>query len=411
MTQSVKYSDDRQQEYENTYQAENLMMKVMYFLSCLVVLAQVLQISGLVSILIAILYAATFVLFAVSWIYEFSILDAFAIVIVLLSFVHVFLNALASGSNVSFSYLRKWIMFSSTIVFFASAFKLVPDEKLLKEVRVGNVCLALFLMEEYVRQGRSVYYLNGIYTEYLIFHFTNPNLTALFLGTIAIFEVCRVYSCRGVQMKVLHAALAAVMIFFSAETQSRNILLVTTVFVILFLVLLIRKQRELKRSWLAALLVSVYPLFFSLIYLRTISWIKREGFLSFLVEKGKELSSRTNIWQTAFSQFRESPLLGAYYQMSGGTGLSQAHNTGVDILTSYGLIPFILVNVFLVQVMYRSGQAIARENFIYLAAFACCLLMGTGEAALFSGGLCIQIFVGTFLILANFGEKKEAEET
>ena len=90
--------------------------------------------------------------------------------------------------------------------------------------------------------------------------------------------------------------------------------------------------------------------------------------------------------------------------MSGGTGISQAHNTCLDVLTSYGVIVFALTVIFLTYILYWNGKKLAEKKFLYLAAFGCLLLMGTGEAALFSGGLCIQVVVGIFLALINVKE-------
>lgn len=115
--------------------------------------------------------------------------------------------------------------------------------------------------------------------------------------------------------------------------------------------------------------------------------------------EGKELNSRTDIWEPAFRRFASSPVLGAYCQISDGTGMSQLHNTHVDILVSYGTSVLVLTCVFLYVLMRDLRTEVSDDA---LAGFICVLLLGIGEAALFSGGLGITLFFGVFL-----GLKKE----
>lgn len=124
--------------------------------------------------------------------------------------------------------------------------------------------------------------------------------------------------------------------------------------------------------------MSVAPLLFAGLYMRVVDAPFFARFFSFATAEGKELNSRTDIWEPAFRRFASSPVLGAYCQISDGTGMSQLHNTHVDILVSYG------------------------TSVLVLAGFICVLLLGIGEAALFSGGLGITLFFGVFL-----GLKKE----
>ena len=40
-----------------------------------------------------------------------------------------------------------------------------------------------------------------------------------------------------------------------------------------------------------------------------------------------------------------------------------------------------------------------------MLAFACAIILGIGEAALFSGGLGLYIFVGSLLLLSGYTEE------
>ena len=383
---------------------ENRLTSFLYILACITLAAQVLNRGGIVSALIAIIFALTFVLLGVTWIREFAGIDLLAIVILLFSFISIFAGTLSERSNVSFEYMRKWIMFSSTIAFLTSAMKFRADQPLTKLVIRGSDILTLFFIEEYFRQGRAVFYLNGLYTRYLCFHFTNPNLTALFLLCIAMMEITGIANAKKFIAKFAHAAMAAALSYFVYQTQSRNSLLVLILFAAVFAFVQIFRKPEYRTSKILSALIAVYPLLFVLIYLKLIDVVSKESIFAPLVEEGKSLNSREQIWTSTVRLFQQSPVIGAYYQMSGGTGISQAHNTCLDILVSYGTVVFVLVVVLLVRLLYEKGVVLSKGRFLYLAAFACLLMAGSGEAALFSGGLCIQIMVGIFLTMMRAEE-------
>ncbi len=123
--------------------------------------------------------------------------------------------------------------------------------------------------------------------------------------------------------------------------------------------------------------------------------------LSFLISEGKLLNSRMAIWESAMKYFYQSPLIGCYYEISGGTGSSQLHNTHLDILVSYGLPVFFGTCLLLYRWLFRRDRKYSRTSYIYLISFCCVLFLGMGEAALFSGGLGIYIFGGMYLLFSQ----------
>ncbi len=122
------------------------------------------------------------------------------------------------------------------------------------------------------------------------------------------------------------------------------------------------------------------------------------------------MNSRSKVWKAAFQAFESSPVFGAYYQISGGTGLSQMHNTHVDILTSYGLSVLVLVCVYLYLLMRDSQMKVKPSaSSTPLLGFICALFLGVGEAALFSGGLSVYLFFGIFLAMTDKGKETDEE--
>ena len=203
--------------------------------------------------------------------------------------------------------------------------------------------------------------------------------------------------------------LFAVLVFFLLKTKSRNALLVFIAFIVLAIVawFYLKKRNRLSR-WLA-LLIAVWPLIFAGLYFAVLTSDWFVNALSFMVEDGKNLDSRVDIWQYAFDTIRDWPVFGGYYQVTVGAELGHMHNTHVNTLASHG--PVVLV--LLCALLYRLLHGCCLKNYgctLYLVGFVCVLLLGMGESALFSGGLSFYIFAGLFLILARSGEE-ETEKT
>ena len=78
------------------------------------------------------------------------------------------------------------------------------------------------------------------------------------------------------------------------------------------------------------------------------------------------------------------------------------HNTHLEIAASYGVIVMILVCILLAVYIYRRGHVCQnKQGMSYILGFCGAILVGLGEAALFSGGLGIYIFVGAYLLMGN----------
>jgi len=121
-----------------------------------------------------------------------------------------------------------------------------------------------------------------------------------------------------------------------------------------------------------------------------------------LFSEAKALSSRTEVWTNAFEMIKAHSITGAYYQISDGTGSSQMHNTHIDVWASYGTIVFILLIIYLIRIVISiSEKCTLKLQTISVIAFLGIIVMGTGEAALFSGGVGIYILSCSFLLLAK----------
>ena len=383
-----------------------------YLLGVIIIACQLFALRDMASALFYGTFFVTLILWVSTLFDSVNDIDILAIFIIVLAFSNVLVNGISSGAEVSFQYFKKYIMFSCTVIFFASAVKLELEKRTIKFL---NICYAgtgaLFLLV-YLFGGRRIYYISGRYSSYLTFGFTNPNLTAIFLSCIVMYLVVIANAEKNIYKKIIFFAIVTAEIFFVFKTRSRNALLATAIFIVIFAVEVLFKKRLKIKKWMLAI-AAVFPLVFALLYLQLVQRSVVQKYFSFIIEEGKKLSSRISIWRPALKEFQRSPFFGAYYQISNGTGMSQLHNTHIDILSSYGVVVLILVCVYLYKVMCRANaQGTDRSvSTKMLIAFVCTILLGTGEAALFSGGLGIYLFVGIFLLTPSFeGGKKNKNE-
>ena len=128
----------------------------------------------------------------------------------------------------------------------------------------------------------------------------------------------------------------------------------------------------------------------------------KNDFFSFLVEEGKDLDSRVIIWSSAVDVIKKSPVIGNYSNIIYSFEHNQMHNTHLDILASYGTIVFLLVVGFLFFIFVKMKNNVTTLiKSIALLGFISGLILGMGEAILFSGGLSFYIIMGQLILLNN----------
>ncbi|MBQ2927867.1 MAG: O-antigen ligase family protein [Oscillospiraceae bacterium] len=314
-------------------------------------------------------------------------------------------NALMTRTPISLGYFKKLILFWSALAFFGASRAFSPGKRDRAILLGCNTAAACTFVGMYLLQRQEMFRLNGIVTGYLTFRFTNPNLTAAFLCAAAMLELIRGTVSRSLAGKVWHVLLGLMLAFFVFQTRSRNAQLTLGLFFLAWVYGNMRPGKPLRIGGLLAAGITAAPLLFALGYLLLVYHPAVQELFSFLRSEGKDLDSRVQIWRFALNSFLESPVLGAYSQISGGTGASQMHNSHLDILASYGIPVLGLVCLLFYLLLYQGRKNGGREAFLCRFAFGCLLLLGMGEAMLFSGGMGICLYGGIFLMLANFEEK------
>lgn len=346
------------------------------------------------------LFTATFFLTFLTWLcHGMQVLGKnhrIGLLILILSGIGVVGNGLITQTGVSFGYFRKWLMFCTTVLFLSVAGEYQPDRKTVHLILKGGTLLAVVLIGMYGYAPGQMHLLNGRVSGYLTFRFTNPNLTAVFLSAISMLQWIRAAESKGLK-RLVFAGLGGILTWFVIQTQSRNGQLVMAFFLLVWGLALRGKGIALNgwTRWGAA----VFPLLFAFGYLLLIRLPAAQQLFGFLAGEGKNLDSRVWIWELALRNVMDAPLLGAYSQISNGTGSSQMHNSHLDVLASYGVPAFFLV----CRLLYRLLEPVGRGRRAYLCrmAFLSLLLAGMGEAMLFSGGMGIYLLFGFFRMLAN----------
>ncbi len=378
------------------------LIKALILMAYGIVFFQCLKMEAMISLLLAMICVLTALLWVHTMIYSVSMNDILIAVIVLISFINVFISSRSMHLRLSFSSLRKLILFFMTLINMNNMLKAdMNDGSIRKLILTTNTALILFLNFIYFKDGTRTYELNGIKSSYLTFYFTNPNLIGLFLGSVIMIENGHLFNSSPRYEKAFHVVLILSVLRFITMTESRNILLTTIIyfFLIFFLVL---AGRRIRINTPLAIFFVLFPLLFALIYYAVIDHPSIQRIFSFMISEGKDIDSRIRIWKPAIESITQYPLFGAYYELSNGTGMSQMHNTGLDVLSSYGMPVYILTVLFQVRVLMNINRNVdTTETSAYMLGFICCLIAGIGEAALFSGGLSYFVFVSFFIILCR----------
>lgn len=378
------------------------LLKLLFLLAAGIVVCQVLDRGNLTSLM----FYATFPVTVLLWMRTVrktaTGMDLLMLVTIVMALISVLMDAWVNNADMGFSYVKKIIIFSMTMLFLQTAYRLRIDQELVAFIDKTIDFLTIFLILMFFFRSSQMYMIRGRISNYLTFRIGNPNLTGLYLTCMYMLELYRIFTPERWYMKVVHLLMAGFLITFIFLTQSRNCLVAVMLFTASCAWLVFKGRRNLCIKNSAAWMIVGFPALFVLGYVFVVysPWFQK--LFAFLVSEGKNLDSRMRVWEPALRYLANSPLIGSYYHISDGTGMSQMHNSHLDLAASYGVPVLLLVCLLLRNYLYQRGRYYTdKQGYIYILGFACAIVLGIGEAALFSGGLSIYIFVGAFLLLAD----------
>ena len=335
---------------------ENFIIRLLYMVAAGIVVATV---SGLGKIA-SLLFTGTFFLVLLLW---FAIsqkritkLNVIAIIIVVMAITNVLLNALFTGTVISFSYMKKVIMFSTTILFFVSASE--TDVHISNRLFINKMIdfVSCFFIIMYYLQNSKMHLFYGQVTNYLTFRFTNPNLTAMFIISMMFYKIIDMLQEKRKTVRFFDFVIIAFLFKFMIETRSRNCMLVFVIFIVQMIVYYRLPKIKIFTKKIYAKIMAVWPLIFAIVYMLVVHIPAISHIFSFMISEGKGITSRYRLWSSALKYTYNSPLIGAYSQISMGTGESHMHNSHMEVMASYGVIVLMLVCIFLYTLIWSKSK-------------------------------------------------------
>lgn len=316
-----------------------------------------------------------------------------------------FFNVFACSLSLDFNYYNKLVMFICFLLLLTVSSSIYITRKDCLPVLVINLFICI-LYPLFFQSGFSLDEEAG--SVFLTLGFTNSNLTGMFLlNSMLYVSILIIYAFEAIGKffyRILTVALLLSVLAGLASllymTGCRSSMLSYVAFIALLLCEFTHKFK-IKNAYI--FLWSLFPLLFMFAYI----YINESGISNLFdfsagFEQGKTSDSRLMVWLPSLKAFADNWLMGDYYGISNGTGKSQLHNTHLDVLVSYGIIPFMLF----VKILYNNIKRVVIKldthfNRICLYAFVVCWISGAFEAILVSGGEDLYVLTCGFLMLAN----------
>ena len=300
-----------------------------------------------------------------------------------------------TGYSFSFGYLKKWIMFASTINMFFWVSNSDISGKMVKNLKKTAEFIALLFVIAYVTGETGV---SASFNGALTFNFSNPNFTAISILPICFYMFILASENKTRIRGAFYLVIALTLVWFVWQTTARACILA----VIAFFVMLIFCRRY---NRVLTFLIVIFPLVFAIAYIKLIDTDFMRWF-EILESEGKALNSRERVWIYAFAILRRKPVFGNYYISTGGSGLSNLHNIHLDTIASYGSIVFAFTVRIMMAVLNKIGEGVRKWGMVGIAAFYAVILSGTFEAALFSGSQGVYFLIGGFLMMSKYYKKQ-----
>ena len=375
---------------------------VEFMLAAVIALSTVFRVRSLVS------YAFTlsFIVFVPLTIRYFSerSIPFLLLALAIAAFFNCTINALISGeAQISFSYFYKLIMFLCTVVMFYAAVSLRLGETALRLIRLIPILIGVILVSSYYLFGNQTVVAGGI-----TLSFINSNFAAMWLTHIVFYLVYDCLYYKKVFVKIALGVLITLCLILIYKTYARSSFFALLVFTVMLLFGPFRKDYRPSRAF--CLIAAVFPLVFALVYLLIVhsDWFNRT--FSFIIRTGKKLDARELIWLVALKNAKTHLLLGDYSGISRGSGVAQLHNTHIDVLCSYGILPFALFVWFLFDILKRAGSFLSSyRQYVAFSAFVAVLGIGGFEAAIVAGSTGLY-FLSAGILSLILADRENSDE-
>lgn len=381
----------------------SLCVEIEVMLVAFILLFTILKQSALISLCFS--FSFVFILVYIAMRIRWYRFDAKVLLLILLATINILVNAaLSPEANLGFDYFKKLIMFATFIfhLYFSSKDKISGNAFMICLYLPFFAGIALII--SYFFLGNTDLYAGGI-----SLGFSNSNFAGMWLLHLLIYSFLVAIRQQKRKWVGAVAILASViLVWLIIETKTRSCLLAAVFFLALVLAgRLISPSKILNR--IVLLFVTVFPIIFVAIYhvLLQSNWFL--SMFSFLVSEGKSLGSRLSVWEPAIKALQSNFIFGDYSGISNGTGMAQMHNMHLDVICSYGIIPFCLF----LWLLYHSCCSASQKsknmknvrsryfNYCAICGFLSTVIMGTFEAGIVAGAMGLNILTAGLVLLAN----------
>ena len=305
---------------------------------------------------------------------------------------HVWFNGMVYGGALNFGYFKKLIMFLSFIYLSYYAVNIsLCRARLLNVIKTSPLIAGVVMVVSYFFLGKTELWAGGI-----TLGFNNPNTAGIWLLHLILYGILYVLECPKKKIRILYVPIIAAMFRMLELTRTRSCYIALAFFAVLLFLRIFKIQINTSICFA----IAVAPLICTFIYLNIADSYWFQSKFAFLVSDGKPLTSRMSLWTHAFEVIKTHFLFGDYCGISNGTGMSQLHNTHLDVLCSYGIVPFLLF----IKLLYKNIiQILRKANTFYkyaaFTSFCAVLIMGTFEAAVVSGSMGLNLLTVGFIVL------------
>lgn len=349
----------------------------------------------IISLLFAISFIVAF-LFVALKIFEQNKVNI-SIVLAVLCVINVTLNGLQENGRMNFDYYKKVIMFCCFM--FLVYYSIQETEEVpawsLQIIEILPVIAGSFLVFSYYYMGNTERIAEGI-----TLGFTNPNFTGMWLQHFFLYGalfVLKVFQ-GGSKLRLLYIPVLLIIYNLIPETGARSCQIGS----LAFFAFILLKPLMVRSPKLFAIIITLFPVVFAVFYLTFVDHPWFQNAFSFMISEGKNLTSRVSVWTRALNRLAEHPIFGNYSGLSRGTGQSQMHNTHIDVLASYGIIPFVFfLKILYDRVMQSSRKTTSMYQTAAFSAFCAVVVTGTFEAAMVAGAMGLNLLTVGFLVLSQ----------
>lgn len=367
-----------------------------FFLCFLIIWGNILAKTEFISFCFSLTFIILFSMWFVS-IYQTRKINSLLILLIVFALMNVTINAgytLLTLVSIP-EYIKKIIMMISTMLSFYILMLYKPNKIIRNYVAWMPMLMGISLIISYYFLGNT-----DSMAQAITLGFSNPNFTAMWLIHLFLYGAYNTFSTKKILIKIFCLIYCLLIIQLLFLTMARACIGGFFAFILLVIWGFIKRSYKLSPIVLWAILL--FPLAFMLIYMGATNYLTYTNTFDMVVSEGKSITSRVGVWTDALTSFKQAWWTGNYAGVSYGTGTSQMLNIHLDILASYGVLPFILFLGLLWQIVrYFNKQLSSFSNYLAFVSFLTIILTGTFEAGLVAGCMGLNFLTSGFLVLSN----------